>query len=475
MTIEHHENQAQYMALMVERWLGNPLTKRFLGFLFSRKNGERRAEKLLKAYAYEKRTISIQDKISLKMIKLIINKFSKKIEISEKEIKDYLKLGHWRKGLASTLEGLAYIGLKKPFISYAPYLIVWNITNACNLNCRHCYQSADKPSADELSTKEAMNAINAMADAGVGYIALSGGEPLYRKDFFDIANHIRKQEIGFGIATNGTILSKEKIHQLEELNCQYIQISLDGMEETHNKIRGPKAFERTIQGIKNAANSDISTGIAMTVTKDNYDEVEKVIELTEDLGANIFMHYNFIPTGRGKDIINLDITPKQRETLLMMLAKESKERDISLLSTAPQYGRIAAEGGSLSLTHFDVSGQEGIGEDISFLADFVGGCGCGRLYIAMQPNGDLTPCVFFPYVIGNIKNDNILNVWNNSTLLKQARKREEFIGNCKNCSSRNICGGCRARSYSYFKNVREDDPGCIFNNNKWNKIVNNEE
>ena len=290
--------------------------------------------------------------------------------------------------------------------------------------------------------------------------------------FFEIVKHTHERDIGITVAANGTILTKERVHYLEKMNCQYIQISLDGTKKTHDEIRGTDMFEKTIQGIKNAVNSDICVGIAMTVIQDNYGEVDKVIDLTEKLGADIFMHYNFIPTGRGKDIIALDISPKQREELLIKLAEESQKRNITTLSTAPQFGRVAAQGGILSLTHFDVAGQKGLGKDIEFLAEFVGGCGCGRLYCALQPNGDITPCVFFPKVIGNIITDDFLDVWKHSPLLKQARQREAFLGNCKYCMSRNICGGCRARAYAYFNDIRADDPGCILNNEEWNQISN---
>ncbi|MFP3945292.1 MAG: radical SAM protein [Archaeoglobaceae archaeon] len=464
-------DQAQTMALIIERWLGNPVSKKLLGFLSARDGNGRRAEKVLKAYGGMKVDLTFKDKLAYLMVKTVIDRFSDRMNIPHEIVRGNLRESLWRKGLAATLEGLAWRGPTKPFVSYAPFLVVWNFTNACNLRCKHCYQRADRSTPDELTTQEAMDAVDEMADAGVAYIAFSGGEPLVRKDFFQIVERAKEREMGVAIATNGTHLTEDKVKKLEDLDCQYIQVSLDGLKKTHNKMRGSNAFERTIEGIENAVNSDITTGIAMTVTKDNLHEVDDVIDLAEEMGVDIFMHYNFIPTGRGRDLVELDISPREREELLTMLASESQKRELNILSTAPQYGRVAAKGGMVSATHFDTVGQdEEMQEGVKFLADFIGGCGCGRLYWALQPNGDLTPCVFFPVTLGNIRQDSFMDVWLNSSVLEKARKREEYAEKCSSCSSRSICGGCRARAYAYYGDVAETDPGCILNKKKWEEL-----
>ncbi|KXA99665.1 hypothetical protein AKJ40_02640 [candidate division MSBL1 archaeon SCGC-AAA259M10] len=454
------------MANIIESWLGNPLFRRVLGFFTKRSDGERRFEKILERYAGKEVDLGIRDRASYLFVERILDSVVSGAGLELEKAKENLKQGYWRKGLASVLEGIAWRGPQKPFTSYCPFLVVWNFTNACNLNCKHCYQSADKPTPDELSTKETLDAVDEMADAGLAYVAMSGGEPLMRDDFFEVAERISERDMGFSLATNGTLLTEERVKKLEELNCLYIQVSIDGRPETHNDFRGTSAFERTMEGVRNAVDSDVTVGLAMTATKDNLEDVDWVIEKTEETGADIFMHYNFIPTGRGKDIAELDISPKEREELLKKLAKNSQKRDINLLSTAPQYGRVCAEGGleTTSLTHFDTVGQEGgMGERIKFLAEFVGGCGTGRLYWALQPNGDLTPCVFLPEKLGNIREDDFLEVWKTHPFLEKIRERSGFKGNCGTCEHRNICGGCRARAYGYFDDVQGPDPGCLKN------------
>jgi radical SAM protein with 4Fe4S-binding SPASM domain len=211
----------------------------------------------------------------------------------------------------------------------------------------------------------------------------------------------------------------------------------------------------------------------MTVTKFNYKEVPAAVDLGEKLGASIFMHYNFIPTGRGVGIADMDISPQEREELLQWLSRQSGKRKITLLSTAPQYSRVCMQNQSVcSLTHFDIVGADPkMGESVKFLAEFVGGCGGGRLYCALEPNGDLEPCVFIPIILGNLRKDSLLDIWHHHPALLQMRDRKEFKGNCGVCENRNICGGCRARAYGYFHDLQAPDPGCMNNLKYWNELV----
>lgn len=478
------KHKAQIMAESVEKWLGNPATRSILKYVTKRcpKDG-RRMERALESYALsgKKQTLEAYAgkthanlcascRVSGSMVKAVLDTFLSRTGTDKNEVAGQLGDPVWRKGLASVLEGIAEFGTQKPFTSYAPFLVVWNFTKACNLRCRHCYESASVPAPDELTTEEALAAVDKMADAGVAYIALSGGEPLIRRDFFRIAKRIREREMGFSIATNGTLLTEETAKKLKEHGCVSAQVSLDGASaETHNWFRGADAFERTICGIKNAINEGIIVNVATTVTKHNLKEVPQILGLVDGLGAG-FMHYNFIPTGKGKEIVELDLSPQERETLLEYLAGETKKRKITILSTAPQYGRICTENEAavLAMSHFDPS-RTNVSGSLRFLAEFIGGCGTGRLYCALEPNGDITPCVFIPVKLGNIKNDDLLDVWHSSSVLKKIRDRKSFRGNCPVCANRNICGGCRARAYAYFGDVQAPDPGCVRNVGPWAK------
>ncbi len=464
------ENMAQF----VEVVLGNPIIRRVLSFCTSQcEKCGRRFDLCLKKYVGLRVRLCSRCKIAYFIIKNILDYVINQVNVPKEDVENSLKDPMWRKGLSSVLEGVAKYGPTKPFTSYSPFLVVWNVTKVCNLRCKHCYETAGVPPADELNKREALKAVDKMAKAGVAYIALSGGEPLMRRDFWNIVNRIRKNDMAFSIATNGILLTKQIAKKLKDLDCLYIQISLDGAKSsTHNKFRGANVFKKTIQGIKNAVDSGLCVGIATTVTKLNYKEVPKIIDLAEKLGAKIFMHYNFIPVGRGKEIANLDLSPDEREKLLNMLASQIGKRKISILSTAPQYGRVCTQFSAVSLTHFDnISQIEEYKDSIKFLGEFVGGCGTGRLYCALDYNGNITPCVFIPIKLGNIRKDDFLDVWHNSLVFNQIRDRSHFKGTCSTCKHKNICGGCRARAYGYYNDITQNDPGCIFNKNEWVKII----
>ena len=467
-------HEAEVMEQLITKWLGNRLSRSVLKFCTARDKCGKRIDIALRRYIGEDVKACWKCNIASFIVKKTLDALIKKIGIERSQVIGNLNDFLFRKGLASVLEGIAKYGIQKPFTSYVPFLVVWNISRACNLNCKHCYEEAHTAAPDELTTQEALEAVDKMADAGIAYIAISGGEPLMRPDLWQITKRMGEREVAFSIATNGTMLTKQNVEKLKKYNCRYVQISLDGATaKTHDEFRGmPGMFEKTIQGIKNSVEAGLTVGIATTVTKHNYDEIPDIIKLADKLKVNIWMHYNFIPVGRGKNIIKTDITPEQRDRLLKLLIEKRPVVSPSLLSTAPQYAMTCVENeAAISLTHFDAFSQNPeIGNKINFLAEFVGGCGAARLYCALEPNGDIEPCVFIPIKAGNIKTDDLVDLWHNSELFKKIRDRENFKGNCGTCKYRNICGGCRARAYGYLGDIQESDPGCILNKDLWDKL-----
>ncbi len=375
---------------------------------------------------------------------------------------------YWRRGLVNTVSGIAKFGVTSPFIPAAPFLVVWDFTYKCNLRCKHCYASAESSLKDELTTKEALKCVDQLADADVSTIAFSGGEALFRKDLFKVARHARDMGVFPAIATNGTLLTKEMVKKLKTLDLCYVQISLDGAcAETHDIFRGmPGMFEKTVRGIKNCVQEgDIFVEVATTITKFNYKELPDIVKLCRQLGVDWFMHYNFIPVGRGTDLIELDLDPYERETMIRYLWQELRsDSKMALLSTAPQFARVAIqeENGLCTVipSHFyncNLPGQ------LQHLSSFIGGCGAARFYAAIRPNGNIEPCVFLPITVGNIKHDHFEDLWANNRIFWTIRDRTGLQSSCGSCQYKSVCGGCRARAYAYFGDIRAPDPGCINN------------
>jgi radical SAM protein with 4Fe4S-binding SPASM domain len=406
----------------------------------------------------------------------IITRSAKAFGVTKEQLVEKFKDPYWRRGLVNTVAGIAKFGVTKPFIPAAPFLVVWDYTYACNLRCKHCYATAGQRLKDELTTKEALNCVDQLAEAGVASIAFSGGEALIRKDFFKVAGHARDLGIFPAIATNGTLLTKEMVQKLKKLNLGYVQISLDGASaETHEAFRGvPGIFEKTIQGIKNCVEAGgLFVEVATTITNLNYKELPEIVQLSRDLGVDWFMHYNFVPVGRGTEIVDLDLDPFQREKMVRYLWQELRSDDkMALLSTAPQFARIAIqeehEDSTIIPSHFyncNLPGQ------LQNLSSFVGGCGAGRFYCAIRPNGNIEPCVFLPITVGNIKHDNFEELWANNKVLQTLRDRSKLQDNCGSCKFKYVCGGCRARAYAYFGDITAPDPGCVNNKEFYNTII----
>ncbi|MCD6590597.1 MAG: radical SAM protein [Candidatus Aenigmarchaeota archaeon] len=466
----------ELVANTVETWLGNPFSRFMIKVISGkRENGEHRIEWIFKKFSgliNDSSDETIRDKFAYRVVEFFLEKGAEPFGITFEEIKDVMKDPVLRRALRNVLDGIAYFGVQRPQTTYAPFLVVWNLTKQCNLRCKHCYENAGpKPSPDELTTEEAKKVIDEFYDIGVVAIAFSGGEPLLRKDFFELAKYAADKDFYVSVATNGTLISKDVARELKESGVQYVEISLDGFEEEHDEFRGIKGtWRRTIQGIKNCVEVGLDTAVATTITKHNYKNIEKLIEFVEkELKANRFLAFNFVPTRRGKDIIEQDLEPEEREKIQKLLYSKLKSTDcrVQTLSTAPQYARIAIqdENGPAVFTHFTSQAAMNVKGKARTLGEFIGGCGAGRLYCGMEPNGDIVPCVFLPIKLGNIREQNFMDIWRNHPLLQKIRNRNEF--KCNTCPYLYVCGGCRARAYAYFNDVQAPDPGCIHNKKYW--------
>ncbi|MEF8848060.1 MAG: radical SAM protein [Candidatus Thermoplasmatota archaeon] len=451
--------------------IGNRFSRKILsGMGYCKKCKKSRVEVALSLYTGDRKDACYKCKLAEKIISYMLNAGGKVFNVSPQTLKKQFSDPNWRKGLACIIKGIADFGVRRPFVSGSPFLIVWDITNKCNLNCKHCYANAGKNSSDELTTEQAKEVIDELDKASVPIIAFSGGEPLIRDDIFELTRYASDKGIYVAVATNGTLITKEKAKKMKEAGIKFTQISLDGASaETHDKFCGiDGVFEKTIEGIKNAVEEDFFVNIASTATSYNYKEIPEIIDLCEELNVDWFMLYNFVPTGRGKFIRKNDITPEQREHILTEMWKKLKKSEdckVNVLSTAPQFARIALEkeigkDKKIVPTHFSnptLSGR------LVNLADFIGGCGCGRFYCAIRTDGDIDPCVFFPLKIGNIKEDNFRDLWKNNEILKELRDKDKLKGTCGTCKYRYYCGGCRARAYSLNGDYLSPDPGCLIN------------
>jgi len=462
-------------------YLHRVMDHKFTKFILKEMTEVKKLEKSFAVYAGVEKPKGVRDRVHAKIVGEALEKGAEKFGVKSEAIKKVLKDSYMRKAFAVIIRSIAEYGITKPQRLIAPFMVVWNFTKQCNLKCKHCYANATPyPAPDELTLEEKLKVVDQLDEAGVAAISFSGGEPLINKDFWKVAKYASSKGFYLTIATNGTLISEKVARKLKEVGIRYVEISLDGPNpEIHDEFRGVKgAFNAAIRGIKNAKAAGLEVGIATTATHENLDSIPEILKLARDLKVDRFIVFNFIPTGRGKDIILEDLTPVEREKLMMYLYEEWKKGDLQIFSTCPAYSRISitamekGTGDKVSPTHFaEMELPAEFGGAAKALTEFIGGCGAGRIYCSIEHNGDIQPCVFLPIKVGNVLKDGFVNVWKNSEVFNALRDRDAKNYACHTCPFRYVCGGCRARAYAYYEDILAPDPGCIIMEEEWEKIT----
>jgi radical SAM protein with 4Fe4S-binding SPASM domain len=328
------------------------------------------------------------------------------------------------------------------------------------------------PSQTSLLLGEKLRLVDELDKAGVAAVALSGGEPTIHPDYLTIIKALAKKEFYVATATNGWRFADiNELKKAVDAGLNYVEVSVDSASaRKHDEFRGVEgSWQRAVKALENAVKLGLSHAMAVTITKYNVAEVDDILDLAESIGVKRLVFFNFVPTGRGKEIVDLDLDPFEREELMRRLYREMKRRKMEIYTTAPQYGRVVIQmsgGKEVAPTHFAVRGDP----VVTAVAEYVGGCGAGRIYPAILPEGTLTPCVFLPIPAGNVREKPFWEIWEKNSLLNTLRDRNNLKGFCRTCPYRNICGGCRARAFGYFGDSLASDPGCIYNYKYWKEL-----
>ncbi|VAV84131.1 Radical SAM domain protein [hydrothermal vent metagenome] len=320
------------------------------------------------------------------------------------------------------------------FNAPAPESIFWEITAECNLKCLHCVVSADKKQANELSTKEALSLIDQWQAMGVGDITFSGGEPLMRADFFELARAAKEKGMTVGLATNGLCVTPSIAAELRELEAG-IQVSLDGSnEEIYGGFRGNKqAFGQAVKGIDNlvAAGNEVTVGTV--ISKHNLDDISKMLDFVESHGVKYFRLIPFIPFGRGEANSELELSPLQVKEVSAYLIEERKNRAVEIMTLEFEH------------TFSDPPANK---IDASTPVE----CGGALHYCTVTPKGEVLPCHYFEGVdTENVKAQPFSQIWRGSRFLNYFRsmKISDIKGYCGECEWLPVCrSGCKAANFS---------------------------
>jgi mycofactocin radical SAM maturase len=323
----------------------------------------------------------------------------------------------------------------------APICLTWEITYACNLQCVHCLSSSGTRDPRELSTAQAKAVLDELRDLQVFYINIGGGEPMIRKDFFEILEHAEANDIGVKFSTNGTYITADNARRLASMNYLDIQISLDGVDAaTNDAVRGKGSYATAIAAMNHLRDANFGQfKISVVVTRHNVDQLDAFKALADSYGAQLRIT-RLRPSGRGADTWDeLHPTQQQQRQIYDWLMKHGEN-----VLTGDSFFHLNAFGESLPGLNL---------------------CGAGRVVCLIDPIGDVYACPFVihdQFKAGSLLGDGgFTKVWKESDLFLSLREPESE-GACSACGSYDACqGGCMAAKFFTGIPLDGPDPECV--------------
>ncbi|MDN7013006.1 radical SAM protein [Methanoculleus sp. FWC-SCC3] len=357
---------------------------------------------------------------------------------------------------------LAFSELRRP-------VVFWNITNRCNLLCSHCYIRAGpgERRENELTTEEGLGLIDDLAAMRVPLLLFSGGEPLVREDFWDLAGHAKDRGLTTALSTNGTLITPAVARRLRDLGVEYAGVSLDGATaRTHDRIRNvPGSFDLAVSALENCKAAGLKCGVRVTATRENRTEIPALIDLSLEVGAERFCVYWLVPSGRGGEGYDgLQLRSREVADLLDLLFEKAHDVDPGVMEfltvDAPQDTIYLLK----KLQEEDLPRYESM---CTLLARSGVGCSAGDRVANIDPSGAVYPCQFAQMdelKVGNIREKPFSTIWNDpeNRILADFRRKKDLVGgSCGRCSYRDRCGGgCRIRAFADTGDLWAEDTLC---------------
>ena len=408
----------------------------------------------------------------------------------------------------TTGNGSTHTAAKK---EYKPRLIFWEVTKGCNLRCIHCRATATElMSPRDLPTSKALDIISQIADFGNPILVLSGGEPLYRQDIFQLAEYATSRGLRVALATNGTLVTKDVAEKIKNSGIKRVSISLDGADATtHDTFRGiPGAFDAAIYGMRNLQQLGVSVQINTTIARHNAHQLPDVLTLARHLGADALHTFLLVPVGCGVDIAAEQmVAPDEYERMLNWFYDQSLTGDIELKATcAPHYFRVlrqrraadrmagreaapvvASHPHEIGPTDMTMPGSTGIslkpnggppvghtghpGGHPGDMNAMTKGCLAGTGVCFISHEGEVFPCGYLPAIAGDLRKQSFAEIWNDSEVFGQLRDDDNLKGKCGCCEFRHVCMGCRARAFAATGDFLAEEPFCVYEPGTSNQMI----
>ena len=343
-----------------------------------------------------------------------------------------------------------------------PYIAIWEVTRACDLACVHCRATAESKSyPGELTTRQALDLIRKVAEWKVPLFVLTGGDPLKREDLMILVGECAKRGMNFALAPSITpLLTRAKLRQLRESGVNRISLSLDGMNaDTFDSFRGvPGTFERFLEAARDIRELGIKLQINTTINRQNKNQVWEIAQLIRRFSIDLWSVFFLVPTGRAQK--EQALNAPETEKVLKQLFDILRQGWFDVKTTeAHHFRRVILQG-------YGVKPSE-LPEVIKQRPDPVlqrtaRGVGDGRGFVFISHTGDVCPSGFLPLPAGNVKKDDLSDIYQNSELFQRLRDPEALQGKCGRCDYRSLCGGSRARAFALAGDVMAADPYCSY-------------
>lgn len=345
-------------------------------------------------------------------------------------------------------------------------VVVWNSTKTCNLKCRHCYMSSDnKKYQNELTTQEAKSFIDDLADFHVPVLLFSGGEPLIRPDFFELAEYAQAKGVRPTLSTNGTLITREVAQRIKDIGVGYVGISLDGLQDVNDQFRGVEgAFQKAMAGIQNCVAVGQRVGLRFTINHHNIQELENIFDFIERENINRVCFYHLVYSGRGTAMKNQDVTAEESRRAMDIIIRRTKDFEDRGLEKEILTVDNHCDGVYMYLKAV-LEGNDQQAAQIKKYISMNGGNRSGIAFGEVDPFGYVHPDQFTQHhTFGNVRDRKFSEIWQDTSnpIMAGLKDRKPLLkGRCSQCRFLENCNGnFRTRAEAVTGDFWESDPSC---------------
>jgi radical SAM protein len=351
----------------------------------------------------------------------------------------------------------AKVSFKSRNFDVRPLLVIWEMTQACDLKCMHCRASARPRRHDlELSTAQAFNLVNQVADMRVPMFVLTGGDPIKRPDLQAIVQYARHRSVKTSLTPSATpLLTREAVFELKASGLMRLALSLDGSTpQLHDGLRGVSgSWKRTLDAVEWSCEANLPVQINTTVTRHNLHDLDNLVELLSSLKVVLWSVFFLVPTGRGQ--ISDLLSSEEHEDVFSKLYAASKRVRFHIKTTEGQhYRRYVLQ------QHAKAAQSKRTIADL--IAHAPSGVNDGKGFVFVSHTGEVYPSGFLPLSAGNILCEPLADIYRTSPLFLSLRDVSQLKGKCGRCEFQNMCGGSRARAFALTRDPLAEEPCCSY-------------